>query len=160
MATLKQFNGSKYKMCVKFFFWNAKLRRNVFFSCQISTTDVNVIIQTFYEIALRYCEIIINCGVLIFIDFVVHKNKNPTKYNFSIDCCLQCLNTRIQEPMDQCILQKPRKLVPRNKNTVTVLQIYMMDKQHLLKQLILTSATYIPAYIISMSQGTPRIVSQ
>jgi hypothetical protein len=27
-------------------------------------------------------------GVLIFTDFMVHENKNPTKYNFPIDCCL------------------------------------------------------------------------
>ena len=39
----------------------------------------------------KYCEIIINCGVLIFTDFMVHLNhehKNPMKYNFSIDCCI------------------------------------------------------------------------
>ena len=37
-----------------------------------------------------YCEIIINHGVLIFADFIVylHENKNLTKYNFPIDCCL------------------------------------------------------------------------
>jgi hypothetical protein len=40
---------------------------------------------------ITYCEIIINRGVLIFTDFMVllnHENKNPTKYNFLIDCCL------------------------------------------------------------------------
>jgi hypothetical protein len=34
-----------------------------------------------------YCEIIINCGVLIFADFVIHsnnENENPTIYNFSL----------------------------------------------------------------------------
>ena len=38
-----------------------------------------------------YCENIINRGVLIFVDFVVHlnhENKNLTKCNFPIDCCL------------------------------------------------------------------------
>ena len=38
-----------------------------------------------------YCEIIINRGVPISADFVVHlnhENKNPTKCNFPIDCCL------------------------------------------------------------------------
>ena len=37
-----------------------------------------------------YCEIIINRGVLIFADFMVHfnhENKSSTKYNFSVDCC-------------------------------------------------------------------------
>ena len=40
---------------------------------------------------ILFCEIIIIRGVLIFVDFVVHvkhKNQNPTKYNFPIDCCL------------------------------------------------------------------------
>ena len=40
---------------------------------------------------ILFCEIIINRGVLIFVDFVVPvklKNHNPTKYNFPIDCCL------------------------------------------------------------------------
>jgi len=35
-----------------------------------------------------YCEIIINRGVLIFVNFLVHlnhENKNPMKYNFPID---------------------------------------------------------------------------
>jgi len=35
-----------------------------------------------------YCEIIINRGVLIFADFVVHlnhENKNQAKYNFTTD---------------------------------------------------------------------------
>lgn len=37
-----------------------------------------------------YCEFIVNRGVLIFADFVVHLNheiKNPAKYNFLNDCC-------------------------------------------------------------------------
>ena len=37
---------------------------------------------------ILFCEIIINRGVLIFVDFEVqvkHKNQNPTKYNFPID---------------------------------------------------------------------------
>ena len=70
----------------------------------------------------EYCEIVNNHGVLIFADFEVHLNhetKNPTKYNFPIDC----LKPRIQEPMAQCILPKPRKLVPTNKSTFTVLRI-------------------------------------
>ena len=53
----------------------------------------------FTNIIFIYCEIIINCGVLIFVDFVVllnHKIQNPMKYNFPIDCCLQCLKPRIQ----------------------------------------------------------------
>jgi hypothetical protein len=40
---------------------------------------------------MKYCEIIINRGVLIFVDFLVHlnhENKNLMKYNFPIDCCL------------------------------------------------------------------------
>jgi len=56
---------------------------------------------------MRYCEVIINHGVLIFADFVVdlnHENKNPTKYYFPIDCCMYCLKPRIQISMDQCIL--------------------------------------------------------
>jgi hypothetical protein len=39
----------------------------------------------------KYCEIIINRGILIFADFVVHlnqENKNRAKYNFPVDCCL------------------------------------------------------------------------
>ena len=51
---------------------------------------------------MRYCEIIINREVLIFVYFVVnlnHKKQNPTKYNFPIDCCLQHLKPRIQESM-------------------------------------------------------------
>ena len=54
-----------------------------------------------------YYEIRINRGILIFVDFVVnlnHENKNPTKYNFSIDCCLKYFKPWIQEPMDHCIL--------------------------------------------------------
>ena len=45
---------------------------------------------------ILFCEIIINRGVLIFVDFVVHvklKNQNPTKYIFPIECCLLCLET-------------------------------------------------------------------
>ena len=43
---------------------------------------------------ILFCEIIINLGVLIFVDFVdfvVHaklKNQYRTKYNFPIDCRL------------------------------------------------------------------------
>jgi hypothetical protein len=40
---------------------------------------------------MPYCEIIINRGFLIFADFVVHlnpENKNPTQYNYRIDCWL------------------------------------------------------------------------
>ena len=43
---------------------------------------------------ILFCEIIINRGVLIFVDFVdfvVHvnlKNQDPKKYNFPIDCYL------------------------------------------------------------------------
>jgi len=37
---------------------------------------------------------------------------------------------RIQELMDQCILQKPRKLVPPNKNTFTVNQFMNEVKSH------------------------------
>ena len=50
-----------------------------------------------------FCEIIINRGVLIFVDFVdfvVHvnlKNQDPKKFNFPIDCCLQCLNIIVYE---------------------------------------------------------------
>jgi hypothetical protein len=39
----------------------------------------------------RYCEIIINRWVLIFVDFMLHlnhENYNPTEYNLSIDCCI------------------------------------------------------------------------
>ena len=43
-------------------------------------------------VVYMYCEIIIiNHGVLIFVDSVVHlnhKNENATKCNFSIDCCM------------------------------------------------------------------------
>ena len=56
---------------------------------------------------ILFCEIIINRGVLIFVDFVVHeklKNQNPTKYNFPIACCLLCLKPRIQDPKIHCIL--------------------------------------------------------
>ena len=59
---------------------------------------------------ILFCEIIINLGVLIFVDFVdfvVHaklKNQYPTKYNFPIDCRLLCLKPRIQEPKERCIL--------------------------------------------------------
>ena len=47
-----------------------------------------------YIKVILFCEIIINRGVLILVDFVafvVHvklKNQDPTKYNFPIDCCL------------------------------------------------------------------------
>jgi len=37
-----------------------------------------------YVINFGYCEITINCGVLIFADFVAdlnHESKKPTKYN-------------------------------------------------------------------------------
>jgi len=43
------------------------------------------------EVVINYCEIIINRGVLIFADFIVHlnnENKHPTKCNFPINCCL------------------------------------------------------------------------
>ena len=56
---------------------------------------------------ILFCEIIINRGVLISVDFVVHiklKNQNPTKYNFPIDCCLFGLKPRIQDPKIHCIL--------------------------------------------------------
>ena len=61
---------------------------------------------------ILFCEIIINPGVLIFVDFVdfvVHaklKNSNPTKYNFPIDCFLYRLKPGIQEPKDHGILLK------------------------------------------------------
>jgi hypothetical protein len=74
-----------------------------------------------------YCQIIINCGVLIFTDFMVHlndENKNPTKYNVPIDCCMYHLKLQIQECMDPCILWKPRKLVPMNESIFTVLQCH------------------------------------
>ena len=51
---------------------------------------------------VTYCEIIINRGVLIFVDFMVHlnhENKNPMKYNFLTDCCLECFKPRIQDLM-------------------------------------------------------------
>jgi hypothetical protein len=45
-------------------------------------------ITIFYQ--NRYCEIIINRAVLIFVANLVvhlnHENKNPTKYNFPINC--------------------------------------------------------------------------
>jgi hypothetical protein len=66
--------------------------------------DVYLLCQV---IMIYYCEIIINRGVLIFADFLVHlnhENKNLTKYSFPIDCWMKCLKPRIQEPMDQCIL--------------------------------------------------------
>ena len=40
---------------------------------------------------MKHEILLINHGNLIFADFVVHlnrENKNPTKYNFPIDCCL------------------------------------------------------------------------
>jgi hypothetical protein len=59
------------------------------------------------NIEINDFEIIINLGVLIFADFVVHlnhENKNSSKNNFPIDCYLYWLKPRIQEPTDQCIL--------------------------------------------------------
>jgi hypothetical protein len=53
--------------------------------------DPLVLTDVMYFSDMRYCEVIINHGVLIFADFVVdlnHENKNPTKYYFPIDCCL------------------------------------------------------------------------
>ena len=55
----------------------------------------------------KYCEIIVNRGVVFYVDFVVylnHEHKNPTKYNFPMNCCLWFLKPRIQEHMDQYIL--------------------------------------------------------
>jgi hypothetical protein len=67
----------------------------------------SLLTDVMYFSDMRYCEVIINHGVLIFADFVVdlnHENKNPTKYYFPIDCCMYCLKPRIQVSMDQCIL--------------------------------------------------------
>jgi hypothetical protein len=36
---------------------------------------------------IYYCQIIINRGVLMFLT-LNHENKNPTNYNFPVDCCL------------------------------------------------------------------------
>jgi hypothetical protein len=50
------------------------------------------------NIEINDCEIIINLGVLIFADFVVHlnhENKNSSKNNFPIDCYLYWLKPRI-----------------------------------------------------------------
>ena len=60
-----------------------------------------------HNYTFNYCKVIINRGVLIFADFVVHsnhENKNSTKYNFPIDCYLYRWKPRIQQPKDQCIL--------------------------------------------------------
>jgi hypothetical protein len=40
-----------------------------------------------FNLNFIYCEIIINCGVLIFADFVVHLN-HENQNNFPIGCCL------------------------------------------------------------------------
>jgi hypothetical protein len=66
----------------------------------------------------RYCEIINNHGVLIFADFLVHFNHENKI--FPLIGKMQCLKPQIQEPMDRCILQKSRKLVPTNKSTLRV----------------------------------------
>jgi hypothetical protein len=50
---------------------------------------------------ILFCEIIINRGVLIFVDFVVHvklKNQNPTKYNFPIDFAYCAWNHEFKNP--------------------------------------------------------------
>jgi hypothetical protein len=49
-----------------------------------------------------YCQIFINCGVLIFTDFMVHlndENKNPTKYNVPIDSCMYHLKRNLWHVM-------------------------------------------------------------
>jgi hypothetical protein len=51
----------------------------------MSVTFTEVINSYLQLLSYKYCEIIINHGVLIFSDFVVHLNhetKNPTKHNF------------------------------------------------------------------------------
>ena len=50
---------------------------------------------------ILFCEIIINRGVLIFVDFVVHvklNNQNPTKFNLPIDLpiLLETMNSKTQ----------------------------------------------------------------
>ena len=63
---------------------------------------------------ILFCEIIINLGVLIFVDFVVHaklKKLNPAKCNFPIDCFLYRLKPGIQQPKDHGMLLKSLILV-------------------------------------------------
>jgi hypothetical protein len=100
-----------------------------------------------------YCKIIINRGVLIFTNYVVHlnhENENPTKYNFPIDCFLECLKPQIQAPRDQCILYKSRKLVSMNKNTFTVFIIISLKTNNGLEvRIMVLNATFHNISIIS-----------
>jgi hypothetical protein len=73
---------------------------------QDNSFHIHVKVQNLVNLLYTCTDNIINCRVLIFTDFVVHlnhKNKNPTKYNFPIDCCLyvvfETMNSRTDGSM-------------------------------------------------------------
>jgi hypothetical protein len=97
----------------------------------------------------RYCEIINNHGVLIFADFLVHFNHENKI--FPLIGKMQCLKPQIQEPMDRCILQKSRKLVPTNKSTLRVNERTVTDYRLLIMvaaDVASLETPYFPIFLI------------
>ena len=89
---------------------------NNFFFSRYWNNNICKTIWSIQNISKDYCEIIINCGVLIFADFVVHlqRNKNSTKFNL-LPVMFKTMNSRTHGSM--------HFVETSNKSTFTVLNI-------------------------------------
>ena len=74
-----------------------------------------------YIAKIKYCELIINRGALIFVDFVVrlnHENENPSNTIFLLS--VWTTNSRIQGSMQ---FVETTKICATNKRTYTVIDL-------------------------------------